>query len=75
MPNERLDLSDYISGMEAARLLGCSRQWIYQLSTRKKIISLYVAGHHLISRASIEKYRENPDREKFSLKSTRPLDK
>jgi hypothetical protein len=71
MSNERLDMSDYISGAEAARLLGRSRQWIYQLSKRKKIISLYVAGHHLVSRASIEKYRENPERRKFSLKSTR----
>lgn len=70
-----VDLSDYISGVEAAQLLGCSRQWIYELSRRGKIVSAYVAGHHLISRVSIEKYRENPDRKKFSLKSSRPIDK
>mgnify|MGYP003417528438 FL=1 len=70
-----VDLSDYISGVEAAQLLKCTRQWIYELSRRKKIVSVYVAGHHLISRASIEKYKGNPDRKKFSLKSSRPIDK
>ena len=70
-----VDLSDYISGVEAAQLLGCSRQWIYELSRREKIISVYVAGHHLISRVSIEQYKGNPDRKKFARKSNRSIDK
>lgn len=53
-----IDLSQWISQAEAARLRGCTRQAISKLVRKQKLQILEVGGHVLVNRREVEKYED-----------------
>ena len=47
------EAGEWIAASAAAKMLGCSRQWIYELVKAGKVRSLLTGGIRLVNRADI----------------------
>ena len=67
----QIDLSQWISQAEAARLRGVTRQAISKLIRKQKIKTLEVGGHVLVNRQEVLEYEgESAGRPKSKHEST-----
>lgn len=57
-------LKDTISSIKAAELLGVSRQWIAQLCREGVLEATKFGRDWIITRSSLEAYREQQDKDK-----------
>ena len=68
---QQIDLSQWISQAEAARLRGVTRQAISKLIRKQKLNILEVGGHVLVNRQEITEYEgESAGRPKNKREST-----